>query len=116
MRFRKNHPFIAFSLAFLFLNFSSHSQTLETVFEKSKGTQTPEYAEIIAFYKQLDQISSKFAVKEMGMSDAGYPLHLLLFSNDGKFDPGNWHALHKTVLLINMAFIPASLMVLMPAC
>ena len=34
------------------------------------------------------------------MSDAGYPYHLVLYSNDGQFDPERWHAKHKIVMLI----------------
>ncbi|HMW27581.1 MAG TPA: M14 family zinc carboxypeptidase, partial [Ferruginibacter sp.] len=45
-------------------------------------------------------------VKEMGMTDAGYPLHLVLVSKDGKFDPGQWHKQNKVVVLINNGIHP----------
>ena len=54
----------------------------------------------------LDKASPRLLLKEMGMSDAGYPLHLALFSNDGKFNPATWHAQHKTVILINNGIHP----------
>ena len=36
----------------------------------------------------------------MGPTDAGYPLHVVLISNDGNFDPGGWHKQNKVVILI----------------
>ena len=65
--------------------------TLTTPFEKSGGKQTATYAECIAFYQQLDKMSTKVTIKEMGMSDAGYPYHVVLYSNDGTSDPDQWH-------------------------
>src|SRR4051794_536160 len=88
---------------FLFLSipFLLSSQNLQTVFEKSGGTETPTYYQIIDYYKKLDQASPKTLLKTMGMTDAGFPLHVLLISNDGKFSPADWHRQHKVVLLIN---------------
>jgi len=83
-----------------------YAQDLTTVFEKSNGTQTPDYFTIIDFYKRLDKASSRVLLKTMGMSDAGYPLHLLLFSNDGKFIPSAWHRQSKAVILINNGIHP----------
>jgi hypothetical protein len=42
----------------------------------------------------------------MAMTDAGYPLHLVLVSNDGKFDAARWHAQNKAVILINNGIHP----------
>ena len=53
------------------------------------------YFEAIQFYKNLYHSSPKVLLKEMGMTDAGYPLHLVLVSNDGKFDPAIWHKQNK---------------------
>ena len=94
------------TLIWVVFTFKINAQDLQTVFEKSKGTQTPVYPEIISFYTKLDKISPKLLVRKMGMSDAGYPLHLVLFSNDGKFDPATWHLQRKTVLLINNGIHP----------
>lgn len=84
----------------------AHAQNFTTVFEQSNGTQTPDYFTIIDFYKQLDKSSSRVLLKTMGMSDAGYPLHLVLFSNDGKFIPSEWHRQSKAVILINNGIHP----------
>ena len=45
-------------------------------------------------------------MKERGSTDAGYPLHLVLVSNDGKFDPEVWHKQTKVVILINNGIHP----------
>ena len=83
-----------------------HGQSLQTPFEKSAGKQTATYAECIAFYRQLDALSPLVAIKEMGMSDAGYPYHVVLYSNDGVADPAVWHRRGKLVILINNGIHP----------
>ncbi|HPH85127.1 MAG TPA: M14 family zinc carboxypeptidase [Ferruginibacter sp.] len=70
-------------------------------FEQSNGMASATYAEAIGWYKALDLETSKLTVKEMGTTDAGYPLHLVLISQDGKTDPAQWHHQQKTVILIN---------------
>src|SRR5688572_32588987 len=45
-----------------------------TLFEKSRGTQTPTYFEIIEWWKNLDQKSEFVKMLTMGMTDAGFPL------------------------------------------
>ena len=42
----------------------------------------------------------------MGMTDAGYPLHLVLISNDEKFNPAIWHQQKKVIILINNGIHP----------
>jgi len=79
---------------------------LLTPFERSKGKQTATYAECIAFYQQLDKLSPFLSIREMGMSDAGYPYHVVLYSNDGVADPAEWHRKQKAVILINNGIHP----------
>ena len=88
--------------------FLAHGQSpsLLSPFEKSEGKQTATYAECIAFYRQLDKISPLLSIREMGMSDAGYPYHVVLYSNDGRFDPAEWHRKQKAVILINNGIHP----------
>jgi hypothetical protein len=83
-----------------------------TPFEKSKGKETATYFECIDFYKKLAGNASKISLKQMGMSDAGYPLHLVLYSSDGQFDPRVWHRQHKILIT---GFIPESRTALMRA-
>jgi hypothetical protein len=75
-------------------------------FEKTSGLESATYFEAIEWYKNLDKISTKVLVKETGISDAGYPLHLVLVSNDGKFDAAQWHKQNKAVILINNGIHP----------
>ncbi len=88
--------------------FSLHAsgQPLQTLFEKSNSLQTPDYFEIIQFYRKLDKASPRLSLIQTGMSDAGYPLHLAMFSNDGVFDPSAWHKTNKAVILINNGIHP----------
>ncbi|HVZ97891.1 MAG TPA: M14 family metallopeptidase [Chitinophagaceae bacterium] len=78
----------------------------QTEFEKSNGIRTATYFQAISFYKNLAKSSKKIVVKEKGPTDAGYPLHLVMISNDGKFDPGVWHRQNKVVILINNGIHP----------
>ncbi|MEO6539503.1 MAG: M14 family metallopeptidase [Ferruginibacter sp.] len=75
-------------------------------FEKTNGLESATYFEAIDWYKNLDKTSGKVLVKEMGMTDAGYPLHLVMVSNDGKFDAAQWHKQNKAVILINNGIHP----------
>ena len=75
-------------------------------FEKSNGKETATYFEAIDWYKQLDKISPGVLVKEMGATDAVYPLHLVLVSNDAVFNIAQWHKQHKVVILVNNGIHP----------
>ncbi|MEO7306061.1 MAG: M14 family metallopeptidase [Ferruginibacter sp.] len=75
-------------------------------FERTNGLESATYFEAIDWYKNLDKNSTKVLVKEMGMTDAGYPLHLVLVSNDAKFDAVQWHKQNKAVILINNGIHP----------
>jgi Zinc carboxypeptidase len=75
-------------------------------FERSNGLESATYFEAVDWYKNLDRTSTKVFVKEMGMTDAGYPLHLVMVSNDGKFDPAQWHQQNKAVILVNNGIHP----------
>jgi hypothetical protein len=75
-------------------------QSLITPFEQSQGKETATYFQCINFYKKLDQGSPKISIRQKGLSDAGYPYHVVLYSNDGKFDPLVWHSQDKIVILV----------------
>ena len=90
----------------LFFPLFVFAQGPQTPFERSGGTQTATYSECIAFYKQLDKLSPALSIRVMGMSDAGYPFHLILYSNDGTADPAVWRRQHKAVILINNGIHP----------
>ncbi|MBS1512698.1 MAG: M14 family metallopeptidase [Bacteroidetes bacterium] len=75
-------------------------------FEKTNGEESATYFEAVNWYKNLDQQSAQVLVKQMGMTDAGYPLHLVLVSKDGKFDIAKWHQQNKVVVMINNGIHP----------
>jgi hypothetical protein len=96
---------------FLFLSLFLHSQTLlaqpvTTVFEKSNGAQSPGYFEIIDWWKKLDAKSGKVKLLTMGMTDAGYPLHLAVVANNGDYNFDNIRKNNKRVILINNGIHP----------
>ena len=74
---------IGLLISFLLFTCHGYNQELLTEFEKSNGTRTADYSQIIDFYRRLDKASPKVLLKQMGMTDAGLPLHLVLFSNTG---------------------------------
>lgn len=78
----------------------------QTPFEKSNGKKTATYFEAINWYQDLEKHSAGISVRQMGPTDAGYPLHLVLISRDGKFDPVTWHRQKKVVILINNGIHP----------
>jgi hypothetical protein len=78
----------------------------QTPFEKSNGKESATYFQAIEFYKKLDGSSSKILMKEVGITDANYPLHVVFVSNDGKFDPAVWHKQNKVLILINNGIHP----------
>ncbi len=77
-----------------------------TDFELSKGTETTTYKDCIAYYQQLDKAFKTIHLKTFGNTDAGYPLHVVMFSKDGSFDPSKWHQQNKVVLLVNNGIHP----------
>jgi hypothetical protein len=86
--------------------FNSYPQTITTKFEQSKGTQTPTYFEIVDWWKKLDKASGKIKILTMGMTDAGYPLHLIVVSNTGDYNFENIHKSNKRIILINNGIHP----------
>lgn len=93
-------------LAALLLPLLAQSQTITTRFEQSKGTQTPTYAEIIDWWQKLDAASGKVKMLTMGMTDAGYPLHLVVVSSNGDYNFANIRKNNKRIVLINNGIHP----------
>ena len=59
------------------------AQPLVTTFEQSEGKETATYFECIRYYKQLDAAYTTIRMLPFDTTDAGYPLHLVLFSSNG---------------------------------
>ena len=92
-------------LSTLFFNFL-YAQNITTVFEKSNGTKTPTYHETIDWWQKLDAQSGKVKMLTMGMSDAGYPLHLIVVANNGDYNFDNIRKNNKRVILVNNGIHP----------
>ena len=99
---RKSLLFVSFIALFL----ASQSQSFTTRFEQSKGTESPAYADIISWWRNLDAHFDKIKMMEMGPSDAGFPLHLIVVSNDRDFNFTSIHKKNKRVILINNGIHP----------
>ena len=96
-------------ISFLFFSFSlvaAIAQPLSTRFEKSGGKETPAYPEIIDWWKKLDEKSGKVKMLQMGMTDAGYPLHLVVVSNIGDYNFENIRKNNKRIILVNNGIHP----------
>jgi hypothetical protein len=67
---------------------------------------TATYTECIQYYKNLAKVYKGIQVKQMGTTDAGLPLHVILINAQNNFNPTQWHATNKCVLLINNGIHP----------
>ena len=90
----------------VFLTTALFAQKWQTVFEKTAGRETVTYEQCIRYYQELDAAFTNIRIKEFGPTDAGYPLHLVLFSTDEKHDPLQWHKDNKVVIMINNGIHP----------
>ncbi len=79
---------------------------LTTVYELSGKTATATYQDVIKFYQKLDKAYTNIKLLEMGMSDAGEPMHLVLYSGKGTFEPAYFHENDLPVWLINNGIHP----------
>ena len=76
----------------------------ETTFEKSNGSKTATYQEVITFYQNLAQQFPSVSIREMGFSDSGKPLHLVVFNPTAVFTPKAFQ--EKLVMLVNNGIHP----------
>ncbi len=64
------------------------------------------WEEAISFYADLDKRYPEARLIEMGMTDAGRPLHLFIISGDGEFEPETIRTKGKAIVLINNGIHP----------
>jgi hypothetical protein len=98
--------FAAFAILLVFVIENARAQRPLTVFEQSGGKASATYNECIQFYRQVVKLSPVLHMQEMGQTDAGIPLHLVICSNDRRFDPGKWDRSNKLVVLVNNGIHP----------
>ncbi|MDP2686609.1 MAG: M14 family metallopeptidase [Aequorivita sp.] len=96
------------SILFLFsINFLNAQFTL--AFEESKGMQTGTYLQTIEFYTALAKKYPAISLFEMGQTDSGFPLHLVVFDPQNKSQQKTTEAFSKNgknLLLINNGIHP----------
>ena len=93
-------------LCLLVASINGYAQTILTKYEKSGGKESPGYSEIIDWWKKLDEKSGKVKMLTMGMTDAGYPLHLIIVSNNGDHNFSNIRKNNKRIILVNNGIHP----------
>jgi hypothetical protein len=92
------------SLLLLFVSgYLIAQHNLETVFEKSNGLRTPTYLEGIEYFKRLAGSSDFLNIREIGITDSGQPLHLVVFSHSKEFEFDKLRARNKYFMLVNNA-------------
>lgn len=77
-----------------------------TPYEKSEGLETATYHEVVDFYSRLSQASPRIRMTEVGITDSGYPLHLVMYAADSDFDVDKMQKPDKRVILINNGIHP----------
>ena len=85
---------------------SSSTKDFKTTFEKSNGTATATYKETIEYYQQLADSYPEITLTEIGETDSGHPLHLVIFNTDGKTDINIIKNSPKNRVLINNGIHP----------
>jgi len=79
---------------------------LTTRFESSKGFETATYAETITYYKTLSEVFTEISIDSLGSTDAGLPLHFVVFDPSGSGKSIDELRKNKNVLLINNGIHP----------
>ncbi|MEP7094421.1 MAG: M14 family metallopeptidase, partial [Flavobacterium sp.] len=87
-------------LLFSIVAFSQNNKKYDTFFEKGNGNQAADYQETINYYTLLAHDFPTIQMLEMGLTDSGYPLHMITFNPDAAFD-FNKIQKNKAILLIN---------------
>lgn len=96
---------IALLLALFTLNCFAQQKHI-TFFEQTNGTGSPIYPDIIKWWKSLAASTPMIQLKEMGTTDAGFPLHLIIVSTDKDFSIPSIKAKKKTIIFINNGIHP----------
>lgn len=101
INFKKMSKFkfsVLFSIS-IFLKSYSQTNNWQTPFEKGNKNQTATYQEAIDYYNLLTKNFETIKLMEMGQTDSGEPLQLIIFNPDKDFDLKKKQ--NKAILLIN---------------
>tara|TARA_B110001469_G_scaffold17064_1_gene17253 strand:- start:14554 stop:16299 length:1746 start_codon:yes stop_codon:yes gene_type:complete len=95
-------------LFFVFSCSNSSNNTLDftTQFEKSGGTKTPTYQDLISYYEKLAAAYSQISLFSFGQTDSGAPLHLAVYNAKGIYNIKEITNSKKNKILINNGIHP----------
>ncbi len=100
----KNILFILLTLALISWA-PPKSNDFKTIFETSDGKQSASYHEGIAWWKNFSNAFNEVQMQEYGITDAGFPLHIIVLSKDAQ-QLSEIKESSKTIILINNAIHP----------
>ncbi|WP_299017740.1 M14 family metallopeptidase [uncultured Polaribacter sp.] len=99
--------FLLLTILIISCNSKTESEVdFTTIFEKSNGTETPEYEDVISFYKNLAEEYSQISLFSFGQTDSGKPLHLVVYNSEGVFNVDEITKSRKNRILINNGIHP----------
>ncbi len=87
-------------------NTATSPKDFTTLFEQSQGTETPEYHQVISYYTSLTNTYDELSMFEMGVTDSGEPLHLIVFNSEGPVHLKDLKNSTKNRVLINNGIHP----------
>lgn len=85
---------------------SEEKKDFTTLFETSKGIETPEYEDVISFYTKLSEEYSQISLFSFGQTDSGEPLHLVVYNREGTYNVDEIKDSPKNRILINNGIHP----------
>lgn len=101
---------LAYAALFIIFYACSSSETTRTdfttLFESSGGTKTPEYKEVIAYYKDLAETYDQISMFSFGNTDSGNPLHLIVYNDQAIYNVDEIARYPKNRILINNGIHP----------
>lgn len=103
-----NHFWRPLALAALLsaTTYSAEAQDLTTKYERTAARETVTYAECISYWKMLARKFPQLRIREIGATDAGFPLHLVTLSPDRDFDYASLRRKNRRIILINNGIHP----------
>lgn len=87
-------------------NSSEENKDFTTLFETSKGTETPEYKDVISYYTDLAETYNEISLFSFGQTDSGKPLHLVVYNKEGVYNVDEIKNSPKNRILINNGIHP----------
>lgn len=105
----KIQKFLYFSILILLFSCAGNKNTttdFTTLFEKSRGTETPEYKEVINYFQQLSDSYNEISIFTFGQTDSGEPLHLVVYNQQGIKNIDEINQSSKNKILINNGIHP----------